>query len=505
MTENVIPARVRFAPSPTGYLHLGGLRTALFDWLYARHTGGQFILRIEDTDQARYNPNSLDDIMQALRWIGLDWDEGPDIGGPYAPYVQSERKPIYRAYAEQLIASGHAYKAYTPVETWEETTPDELEAEATPVQRKPYDRRDRYLTAEQRAAYDAENRPCAVRFAAPLEGTTTVHDLIRGSITWKNSTLVDQVLLKSDGMPTYHLAMVVDDHLMEITHILRGEEWLPSAPIHKLLFDAFGWAMPVLVHLPVILKTDGKGKMSKRDRGAMVTEYREEGFVAEAMFNFLTNIGWNFDAEREIFTPEEAIERFDVANIVAKPAALNRAKLEWLNGVYIRALDPNELHLRLVPFLSKQLGIDEESLRTNEVLSELIPLIQERIKLLTEAASIVDWALVGADAITYPDPSLLIGKKMSAAETIQALQVGADILANIDEFTTEKLEAAFRAQAEVFNVKLGSFFQPFRVALTGKTVSPPLFESMVILGRTEALQRVQNALQALQAYAMQTA
>ncbi len=208
----------------------------------------------------------------------------------------------------------------------------------------------------------------------------------------------------------------------------------------------------------------------------------------------MTNIGWNFDAEREVFTPAEAVERFDVANIVAKPAALNRAKLEWLNGVYIRTLDPNELHMRLVPFLSKQLGIDEQSLRTNEVLSELMPLIQERIKLLTEAAAIVDWALVGADAITYPDPSLLIGKKMSGAETIQALQAGADIMADLDEFTPEKLEVAFRAQAEAFNVKMGSFFQPFRVALTGKTVSPPLFESMVILGRTEVLQRIHNAL-----------
>ncbi|MDQ3248585.1 MAG: glutamate--tRNA ligase, partial [Chloroflexota bacterium] len=438
MTVKVAPARVRFAPSPTGFLHLGGLRTALFDWLYARHTGGQFILRIEDTDQSRFNPQSLADIMQALRWLGLDWDEGPDVGGPHAPYVQSERKPIYRTYAEQLIATGHAYKAYTPIEAWEEATPDEPEPDAAPVPRKPYDRRDRYLTAEQRAAYEAEGRPYAVRFAAPLEGVTVVCDLIRGEITWKNSTLIDPVLLKSDGMPTYHLAMVVDDYLMQITHVLRGEEWLPSAPLHKLLFDAFGWPLPVLVHLPVILKTDGKGKMSKRDRGALVAEYREEGFLPEAMVNFLTNVGWNFDAEREVFTREEAIERFDVAEVVAKPAALNRAKLEWLNGLYIRTLPPAELHLRLVPFLSQQLGIDEASLRANETLSELIPLIQERLKLLTEAAAMVDWALISADALVYPDLSLLIGKKMSAAQSLHALQQGAEIIATVEPFSVEQ-------------------------------------------------------------------
>jgi len=290
---------------------------------------------------------------------------------------------------------------------------------------------------------------------------------------------------------------------MQITHVLRGEEWLPSAPLHKLLFDAFGWPLPVLVHLPVILKTDGKGKMSKRDRGALVAEYREEGFLPEAMFNFLTNVGWNFDAEREVFTREEAIERFDVAEVVAKPAALNRAKLEWLNGLYIRTLPPAELHLRLVPFLSQQLGIDEASLRANETLSELIPLIQERLKLLTEAAAMVDWALISADALVYPDLSLLIGKKMSAEQSLHALRWGAEIIATVEPFSVEQLEPAFRTQAEAMDVKVGSFFQPFRVAITGKLISPPLFESMVVVGRAETLQRVRNAGKALQAYTLQ--
>ncbi|RIK33533.1 MAG: glutamate--tRNA ligase [Chloroflexi bacterium] len=504
MTEHTKPARVRFAPSPTGFLHLGGLRTALFDWLYARHTGGQFILRIEDTDQKRYNPQSLKYIMRGLRWLGLEWDEGPDIGGPYGPYVQSERKAIYRQYAEQLLAGGHAYKSYTPVEAWEEANPEDIEHETTP--RKPYDRRDRFLTAEQRAVYEAEGRPYAIRFAAPLEGTTTIHDLIRGEITWKNNTLIDQVLLKSDGMPTYHLAMVVDDHLMQITHVLRGEEWLPSAPIHKLLFNAFGWEMPQMIHLPVILNPNGKGKMSKRKQVvdgkeylALVHEFIDAGYLPEAMFNFLANLGWNFDAERELFTPEEAIERFDVAAINPKPAVLPYAKLEWLNGVYIRNLAPEELHRRLAPYLSTQLGLDEETLLHSEQLSELIPLIQERIKLLTDAAEFVDWAFHSASEISYPNLALFTAKqKLTLEQAADLLRSGATTIANLDEFTVPALEQAFRLLASEYGLKIGPFLTPFRVAITGKEVAPPLFESMVVLGRSETLARLHNALAALQ-------
>ncbi len=511
MTENVTPARVRFAPSPTGFLHLGGLRTALFDWLYARHTGGQFILRIEDTDQKRFNPLSLEFIMRGLRWLGLDWDEGPDIGGPYGPYVQSERKAIYRQYAEQLVASGHAYKSYAPVEDWELVDPDENEEEATPTGRKPYDRRDRSLTPEQHAAYATEGRPYAIRFAAPLDGVTVVSDLLRGDIAFPNKTLVDPVLLKTDGMPTYHLAMVVDDHLMKITHVLRGDEWLPSAPLHKLLFAAFGWEMPVFVHLPVILNPNGKGKMSKRKQVvdgkeylALVHEFIDAGYLPEAMFNFLTNIGWNFDAEREVFSREEAVERFDVREINPKPAALPYAKLEWLNGVYIREkLTPNELHLRLVPYLQKQLGIDEETLRHSEQLSELVPLIQERIKLLTDAAQFVDWAFVGADAI-HADPKALVDKKLNAEQTLQILAAGIDVITSLETFSVKALEMAFRTQSEKMGIKVGPFLTAFRVAITGKTVAPPLFESMTVLGRDETLLRLRNAMQALQASALQT-
>jgi glutamyl-tRNA synthetase len=500
------PARVRFAPSPTGFLHLGGLRTALFDWLYARHTGGQFILRIEDTDQSRFNPESLNDIIRGLRWLGLDWDEGPDIGGPYGPYVQSQRKHLYRQYAEQLVEKGFAYRCYTPVEEWEADSPEEESEPATnQPQRKPYDRRDRYLTPEQRAAYEAEGRSYAIRFAAPLEGVTVVHDLLRGEIAFPNRTLVDQVLLKTDGMPTYHLAMAVDDHLMGITHVIRAEEWLPSAPLHKLLFEALGWTMPTLIHAPIILNPDGS-KMSKRDRGSHVRDYIEDGYLPEALFNFLCNVGWNYDAEQEVFSREQAIERFDVADINPKSAALNYEKLKWLSGIYMRNLDPADLHRRLAPYLAKQLGLDETALLHSERLSQLIPLLQERIKLLTEAAQYVDWAFKAADELVYSDLTMFTAKrKLTFSQAAELLQRGRELINSLDEFSTPQLEAAFRQFAEKEGIKIGPLLTPFRVALAAKEVAPPLFESMVVLGREETLQRLQNASKLLQAAALEPA
>ncbi|GIV71134.1 glutamate--tRNA ligase [Caldilinea sp.] len=492
------PARVRFAPSPTGYLHLGGLRTALFDWLYARHTGGQFILRIEDTDQKRYNPESLQDLMEGLRWLGLHWDEGPDIGGPHAPYIQSQRQPIYQQYANWLVEHGKAYRCYTTEEELEELRARGL----------PYDRRHRNLTPEQRAAFEAEGRPFVIRFAAPLTGTTTVHDAIRGEITVENATIVDPVLLKSDGLPTYHLAVVVDDHLMEITHVLRGEEWIPSAPLHVLLFEAFGWSAPVFVHLPVILDPSGKGKMSKRktvvdgrEFSPFVRDYIRGGYLPDAMFNFLATMGWSFDPEREIFTREEAIERFDVADISPKATALPFSKLEWMNGVYIRQMDVVALKDAVAPFVAADLGLDVETLRRDPRLLALTPLIQERIKLLTEATALVDWAFLPAEKITYPDPTQLIGKKLTAAQSIEALEAARELIATVEPFEAATLEAAFRSRAEAMDIKLGSFLTPVRVAVTGKTVSPPLFESIHILGREETLKRLVNAIQALTAYA----
>ncbi len=504
MTEDLKPARVRFAPSPTGYLHLGGLRTALFDWLYARHTDGQFILRIEDTDQKRYNPESLDDLMRGLRWLGLDWDEGPDIGGPVGPYVQTERRKIYQEQVQKLVDSGHAYRCYCSQEDLEVMRKEQREKGL----QQGYDGRCRHLTQEQRDAYDAQDRSFVVRFAAPTEGVTVVHDLIRGDIEIENSSIHDPVILKADGLPTYHLAVVVDDHLMGITHILRGDEWISSTPLHKLLYDAFDWEMPTLVHMSIILDPSGKGKMSKRKKVvagkeylALVHDFIAAGYLPEAMFNFLTNVGWNYDPEIEVFTREEAIERFDFIDLTAAPAVLPYAKLEWLNGVYIRDMDRAELQRRLSPFLAEQLELDEETLLESERLAGLIPLIQERIKLLTDAAEKVDWAFKESDEITYPDPSKLIGKKLDARQSLEVLRQGLSILMSVPEFTSEELEATFRQAATDMNVKLGSYFGPFRVAITGKTVSPPLFESMEVLGREETVARVNNGLASLEEYA----
>ena len=493
---SIQPARVRFAPSPTGFLHLGGLRTALFDWLYARHTGGQFLLRIEDTDQKRFNPASLENLMRSLRWLGLDWDEGPDVGGPHAPYIQSERRELYQHYASWLIAQGKAYRCYT----------SEAELEELRARGLPYDRRHRNLTPAEQAALEAEGRPAVVRFAAPLSGTTTVHDAIRGPITVETHSVVDPVLLKSDGLPTYHLAVVVDDHLMEITHVLRGEEWIPSAPLHQLLFDAFGWEAPMFVHLPVILDPSGKGKMSKRktvvdgrEFSPFVHDYMEGGYLPDAMFNFLANMGWSYDGEREIFTREEAVERFEVTDISPKATALPFGKLDWMNGVYIRQRAPAQLHAELVPYVAAGLGIEERELAQDRRLVELVPLIQERIKVLSEATALVDWAFVSADQIVYPDPSLLIGKKLTATESLAVLAVCAELVGSVEPFEVSVLEMAFRSQAEKMAIKLGSFLTPVRVALTGKAVSPPLFESMHVLGRAESLRRMANAMAALRA------
>ncbi len=489
-------ARVRFAPSPTGFLHLGGLRSALFNWLYARHTGGQFLLRIEDTDQKRFNPDSMANLVRSLRWVGLEWDEGPDIGGPHAPYVQSERRAIYREYADKLLADGKAYCCYTT----------EAELDALRKQGKEYDRRHRNLSDVERAAFEAEGRSHVVRLAAPLEGTTTFHDVVRGDITVDNQRIpVDPVLLKSDGLPTYHLAVVVDDKLMEITHVLRGEEWLPSAPIHQLIYEAFGWPVPQFVHLPVILDPSGKGKMSKRkpivdgkEYPVFVEDFMDEGYLPEAMFNFLANIGWNFDAERELFTRAEAIERFDVTAINPTAAAVPYAKLDWMNGLYVRALPPTKLQELLIPFLARQLPMDEATLRAHPRLPALIPLIQERIKTLAEAAPLVDWAFAEAADIRYADPELFLAKKMSQEQAIEILRTGAESLRAVRPFEAPQLEERFRALAEAASVKVGAYFQPFRVALTGKTVSPPLFESMAVLGRDETLLRVERAMAALE-------
>ena len=497
MTNNLdSPARVRFAPSPTGHLHLGGLRTALFDWLWARKTDGQFILRIEDTDRKRFDPESLENLMRGLRWLGLDWDEGPDIGGPFASYVQSERQEYYLKKAQELIERGHAYRCFCTSERLATLRDEQRRA----GKRTGYDRQCRQLSDDERKQREAEGMPLVIRFAVPLEGVTVFNDLLRGDIQVENRQLQDEVVLKADGMPTYHLAAMVDDHQMEITHVLRGEEWLSTAPIHKLIVDAFGWDMPVLIHLPVILDPSGKGKMSKRKKLvagkeylALVHEFQDAGYLPDAMFNFLTNVGWNYDPHQEIFCREEAIKRFRLEEINPSAAALPYEKLDWLNGMYIRALTPAALKTALIPFLSRQLGLPEAELASDRKLEILIPVIQERIKRLDEAAGWVDWAYLKSDEISYADPKLLIGRKLDAAQSVEMLRAGASILAEVEPFATEAIHNAFRERAVELGVTAGSFFGPVRAAISGKKVSPPLFESIEALGRDETIRRIGRA------------
>ncbi|MGB5050849.1 MAG: glutamate--tRNA ligase, partial [Caldilineaceae bacterium] len=464
------PVRVRFAPSPTGELHLGGLRTALFDYLWAKHTGGTFILRIEDTDQKRYDPKSLESLMRGLRWLGLEWDEGPDVGGPHAPYIQTERAAIYQQHAQKLLDSGAAYRCYCTAERLDEMREEQRRRK----QPTGYDRRCRHLSPAERASQEAAGLPSVIRLAVPLEGKTTFADLIRGDITVENRQLQDEVLLKSDGLPTYHLAAMVDDHLMEISHVLRGEEWLPTAPIHKLVMEAFGWELPVLVHLPVILDPSGKGKMSKRKKVvegkeflALVHEFISAGYLPDAMFNFLANVGWNYDPEIEIFEREEAIARFDVARINPKASALPYEKLDWINSQYIRQLTPAALKEQLIPILSKQLKIAPAKLQNDARLDILVPQIQERIKRLDEAIGWIDWAYKTADEIVYEDPSLLLGRKLDAAQSIAVLEDGAALLQAVEPFLPDDIQAAFRERAAAMGVSAGGYFGPFRAVITG--------------------------------------
>ena len=480
--------RVRYAPSPTGLLHIGGARTALFNWLFARHNEGSFILRIEDTDRKRYDPTALSDLLEGLRWLGLDWDEGPEVGGDFGPYFQSQRADLYRHWASWLEGQGHAYPCFCSPARLAEMR----EEQRTRGDTLGYDRRCRYLTAAQRAEHEAAGESHVIRLAMPIEGTTSIVDLIRGTITVENSTQDDLILLKSDGMPTYHLANVVDDHLMEISHIMRGDEWIPTAPRHARLYEAFGWEMPVVAHLPIILDPAGRGKISKRSKqvGSQVFHvflrgFREAGYLPETTFNFLARIGWALDAETEVFDREKAIAHFELADVNPSPGSPPYGRLDWLNGVYIRQMSAEELARRIDPVLQDAgLEVDPETVRA------VAPLIQERIKTLNDAVALTDFFF--QDDITY-EPQSLIGKKMDVSASVIALQRARTTLADLAVFTEAALEDALRGLADTLGLKAGQLFGVLRVATTGKKVAPPLFGTLAVLGRERSLARLERA------------
>lgn len=479
--------RVRFAPSPTGAPHVGNLRTALFNWLWARHTGGKFVLRVEDTDQAREVENGLELIMGSLRFLGLDWDEGPDVGGPYGPYRQSERLSIYQQHGLELVAKGAAYYCYCTPERLEQMR-KEQQARGEPTR---YDRRCRWYTAEERARHAAAGEPRVVRLAVPLEGETTLHDFIHGDITIQNRDVDDQVLMKSDGFPTYHMAVVVDDHLMQITHVMRGDDWIPSFPKHILLYQAFGWEPPLHGHVPNVMGPD-KRKLSKRHGATSVIQFRDQGYLSETLLNFLALLGWSFDDHTELFTRQQLIELFTLDKIGKSPAVFDLAKLDWMNGYYIRGLDPDDLAARLMPFLERAgLKADRAAVRA------IVPLVQERLKRLDEIVAWVDFIFM--DNLEY-DPNLLIGPKMTAAEALKALGAAYSVLEGAAAWEDEsRMESELRAAAERLGLKQGQFFGVLRVAATGKTVTPPLVGTLHVLGRERTLARIGQALLYLEA------
>ena len=474
--------RVRFAPSPTGFPHLGNIRTALFNWLYARHTGGTFIVRIEDTDIARKVKGALEGILGGLRWLGLDWDEGPEVGGKYGPYFQSQRLDLYREAAKRLVVQGDAYYCYCSPERLAEMRAKQQKGK----QSIGYDRHCRDLTEAERQRKEKEGITPVVRFKMPLEGQTSFNDIIWGEVTVENSTLDDYVLLKSDGYPTYHLANVVDDHLMEISHVLRAEEWLSSVPRHKLLYEALGYEMPLLAHLPMILGPD-RSKLSKRHGAVSITEYKGQGYLPVAMVNFLALLGWSLDDRTDIIKRDELIKHFSLERISRTAAVFNHEKLDWMNGAYLREMEGVELLLEIMPFLESGLPREVKRPVSEEYVSRIVPLIRERINTLAEAATYADFFFL--NELGY-DASLLVDKKMTAETTLRALKAARDKLSLMESFDHDSLEGALRPLAEELGLKAGQLFNPLRVATTGRTAAPPLFETMAVLGKEVCLKRI---------------
>jgi glutamyl-tRNA synthetase len=470
------PVRVRYAPAPTGFLHVGGARTALYDWLFARHHRGTFVLRIEDTDRKRSTEESVEALQEALRWLGIDWDEGPGVGGPFGPYRQTERLDIYREATERLVGDGKAYRCYC--------TPEELEdrRRATLAQGRPwrYDRRCLNRPEEERRALEAEGRPSAVRFLAPGRAVV-VPDAVRGESTFPASDIDDFIILRSNGTPTYLLAAAVDDWKMEMTHVIRGEDLHSSTPRQILLLEALGAErMPVYAHLPLIVGSD-RQPLSKRHGSVAVEAFREEGFLPEAMVNYLALLGWSLDDHTTFFSRQGLIEHFDLDRVARNPAAFDREKLEWMNGHYIRELPQDRLVERLSQSL-RDAGIEADP----AVLRAAAPLVQERMNLLSQAPGLLRFLFQDVE----PDEK---ASKLLAKTVPDHLRAAAARLEAADEWTTEGVQGALDALAADLALSRTKAWQPVRAAVTGSTVSPPLPESIALLGRERTLERLRRA------------
>ena len=470
-------ARVRMAPSPTGYLHVGTARAALFNWLYARHTGGTFIVRIDDTDRERSTKEFEDEILDSIRWLGLDWDEGVEVGGPHGTYRQSDRLHRYQEVAEKLVESGAAYYDARPSEELET-----LRQRAQKEGKHP----GHYIRRPQ-----SEQESGVIRLSIPQDAPVVFDDIVRGTVSFQPQDIDDFVILRSNGTPTYHLASTVDDVDYEITHVARGEDLLPSTPKHILLTRAMGHTEPIYAHLPLLFGTDGK-KLSKRQGATALSDYRERGFLPEAVFNYMATLGWSLDAEITLFSREQAIDAFDLADVSKNPAAFDPEKLAWLNGEYIRAMKPGDFNELVRPHVDRVMG---RSVSQDEWsrFEQVAPLVQERTRLLPEAGEQVVFLFSEIDG--YDEKSW--NKVMTKDGVIDVLDEGLSRLTALGSWSTEVIEATLREMPEKLGIGAGKAFQPLRVAVTGSAVSPPLFESMAALGREATLQRLERARQEL--------
>jgi glutamyl-tRNA synthetase len=475
-----VPVRTRIEPSPSGSIHVGNARTALYNWLLARQNQGTFVLRIADTDATRATEENYQKVLEDFEWLGLEWDEGPGVGGPHEPYRQSERMDRYSAAAGQLLDGNHAYRCYC--------TPEELEERRRSAQsggRTPgYDGRCRRLDEAERAAFEAEGRPFAVRFKVPERRTISFDDVVRGEISTETAQIADFIIQRSDGSPTYMLAASVDDVLMGITHIVRGEDLIAATPRQILLREALAVAdRPVFAHLPLIVAPDGR-PLSKRWGDVSVAAYRERGFLSEALINYLALLGWSYDDRTNIFSREELIERFSLERVAKNPAAFDVQKLEWLNGHYIKQKTPDELAELLVP-ICLRMGLKADTEEGRGTLRRVAPLLSERLKRLDEAPAMVRF-LFGE--VTPDDKAR---KTLTGREDY--LAAAADALEALEKWEAGAIESALRDLADAWDLKPKAAFQPLRAAVTGTLVSPPLFESMEILGRTKTLARLRAA------------
>jgi glutamyl-tRNA synthetase len=467
MAQGDASIRVRYAPSPTGALHLGGARTSLFNYLYARQQGGQFLLRIEDTDRARLKEGSQASIEEGLGWLGMQWDE--------PPIIQSQRKDVYARAAETLLDTGAAYRCFCTPERLEQMRAEQR-ARHEPER---YDRRCRSIPREESDRRAAAGERFVIRQAMPLEGSTIFHDLVMGTVSFRNDTLDDHVLLKSDGYPTYHLAFAVDDHDSRISHVIRGDGWLPSAPKHLLLFQAFNWLPPAFAHVPLVLGPDKK-PLAKRHGAKDVLEYRDAGYLPEAVDNFIAFLGWSPGTEEDVLTLDELIARFSIEKIQPSPAVANLERLEWLNGQFIRRLPADELARRLTTRFS---AVSVEALRP------LIPLVQERLRTLGEATEMLRFFLEEPRDLRVEQ---LVPKGRDAPATAAALNAAADRL-RLCAWDHGTLEPSLRTLAEEIGWSSRDLFMTLRVAITGRTVTPPLIESIARLGRDPVIRRLERA------------